>query len=151
DGARGVGAVAVAVERVVVVVVEVPADDVIDVAVLDRVGAAVAVGAVGPAAGAVGVVGGEQVAGVDDPVVVEVGDLAHALVDRVVEVAEGDQAVAVDVDEVGAAGGGDLLLVDPDVLVEVGVGVVDAGVDVGHDHRVAARGGGPGLGRLDLG
>ena len=40
--------------------------------------------------------------------------------------------------QVRAAGGGDFALVDPDVLVEVGVGVVDAGVDVGDRHACRA-------------
>jgi hypothetical protein len=48
--------------------------------------------------------------------VVEVGDLAGPLVDGVVEVAEGDQAVAVDVDQIFQARGGDLGLVDPDLF-----------------------------------
>src|SRR5262249_33198739 len=47
----------------------------------------------------------QDVAGVDSAVVVEIGDLAGALVDRVVEIAEIDSAVAVDIGEVGEAAG----------------------------------------------
>src|SRR5262249_44576438 len=145
DDAGDVGAVVVVVRGVVVVLDEVPADDVVDVAI------AVLVGARRPAAGAVGLVRKEEVASVDAAVVVEVGDLAHALVARVVEVAEGDQAVAVGVDEPRPHGGGDLALVDPDVLVQVGVAVVGSRVG-GRGHGLhAARGHVPGLGGADVG
>ena len=94
------------VERVVVVVQEVPADEVVDVAV------AVAIDAIAP--------GRQQVAAVDVVVAVVVGDRARLVG---VEVDEGDQSVVVDVDQLLAGSGGNLALVDPDVLVEVGVGV----------------------------
>ena len=78
-------------------------------------------------------IGARMSAGVDHAVAVDVGDLAGPDVDRVVQVAPGDVAVVVDVDQVLHPAGGDLGLVDPDVLVEVGVVVIDAGVDVGDD------------------
>ena len=80
DGAGRVGAVAVVVERVVRVVDEVPADQVVDVR-----GVAVLGDAVGPAAQAGVVAVGvllhrrEDVGGVDAAVAVDVGDLARAL------------------------------------------------------------------------
>ena len=74
---------------------------------------------------------GEDVAGVDHAVAVDVGDLARPDVGRVVEVAPADVAVVEDVDQVLHPAGGDLGLVDPDVLIQVGVVVVDPGVDVG--------------------
>src|SRR5262249_52473489 len=85
---------------------------------------------------------------------VEVGDLAGALILRIVQVPEGDEAVAVHVPvgighDVGLNRGGDLALVDPDVLVQVGVSVVDAGVDVGDDDFGGAGGDVPGGRRLD--
>src|SRR5215216_366293 len=77
------------------------------------VGVAVVGEAVGPAPLREGL---EDVAGVDAAVGVPVGDLARADVAAVVQVAEGDQPVAVGVDQLRADGGGDLPLVDPDVL-----------------------------------
>src|SRR5262249_14211694 len=59
------------------------------------------------------------------------------------------QPVAVDVGEQARDRGGDLALVDPDVEVQVGVGVVGAGVDVGHHHLGRPGGDVPGGGRLD--
>src|SRR5262249_43304475 len=139
--------------RVVIVLDEVPADQV--VGARDPTGAAVVavvvlVDAVGPSAQTVVATAGvlahglEEVATVDVAVVVEVGDLADALVARVVEVAEGDEAVAVDVEEVGAAAGRDLALVDPDVAVKVLVGVIDAGVHDGDGDASGAGGDVPG-------
>src|SRR5262249_20320053 len=124
DDAGDVGAVARVVHRVVVVVVEVPADYVVDVPVV------VVVDAVGPAATADG---RREVGAVDEAVVVDVDDLAGADVARVVEIAEGDDSVAVHVDQSGADGGGNLALVDPDVLIQVGVVVVHPGVHQSDD------------------
>src|SRR5262249_49739591 len=91
--------------------------------------------------------GAQQVARVDSAVTVVVPD--EAGVGGGVEVVEGNQAVAVGVldlrlirGRVLAAGRtrlGEPLrrdgrLIDPDVQVEVGVVVVDAGVRVGHDN-----------------
>src|SRR5262249_19779793 len=108
DGAGDVGAVAVVVEGVVVVVDEVPADQVVLVAV------AVLIDAVGPARV------GQQVAGIDVTIAVQVAGLAG--VGGHVEVAEGLDAVAVGVHD--AQRGGDLALVEPDVLVQVRVAVI---------------------------
>ena len=85
----------------------------------------------------------QQVAGVDIAVVVDVGH--QRAVAAGVEVVEGDPPVAVDVPEAGLVVGGDFRLVDPDVLVQVLVGVIGAGVDVGDDHGRAAAGDVPGV------
>ena len=61
------------------------------------------------------------------------------VVDEVVAVDVVDVAVAVVVDAVA----GDLARVGPDVGGQVGVGVVDAGVDHGHDGRAGCRWSGP--------
>src|SRR5262249_36915312 len=81
---------------------------------------------------------------------VEVGNLADSLVARVVKVTEGDETVAIDVDEVPAPAEGDLRLVDPDVLVQVRVVVIDAGVEDGDDVLGAASSDVPGRGGLDV-
>ena len=54
-------------------------------------------------------------------------------VGAVVEVAEGDQPVAVDIHERRSQRGRDLLLVQPDVEVEIDMPVVDAGIDHADD------------------
>src|SRR5262249_3229464 len=84
--------------------------------------------------------------GVDAAVVVEVGYFARADVDRVVQVPERDEAVVVHVHEVFQSAFGDLGLVDPDVQVQVGVVVVDAGVHHRHDDPGVAGGDLPGRG-----
>src|SRR5262249_8740779 len=61
------------------------------------------------------------------------------LVDRLVEVPEGDDSVSVRVGEVAADVSGDLLLVEPDVAGEVRMDVIDAGIDDGHDDAGVAR------------
>src|SRR5262249_28281258 len=93
----------------------------------------------------------QDVGGVDAAVAVDVGDLARALVDRVVQVGEGDNAVVVHVHEVFETAPRDLGLVDPDVLIKAGVVVVDAGVHYRHDDGAVPRGDVPGLGGADVG
>ena len=66
-----------------------------------------------------------------------------------IQVGERDHAVAVDVRQVGEHARGDLGLIDPDVVVQVGMVVVDAGVDVGDDHLIRAGGDVPGRGSID--
>ena len=122
DGPRDARAVEQFVPRVVVVVPEVPPDQVVDEAV------AVAVHPVGPA--------GQQVAAVDVAVVVAVVDGGRA---GGVEVGESDATIAVDVQVLGSSG--KLALVDPDVGVQGGMRVVDARVD--HRHDGVARAGLP--------
>src|SRR5262249_40877472 len=93
----------------------------------------------------------EDVASVDVAVGVEVRDLACALVDGIIKVPEGDHAVAIDVGESALDGGGNFALVDPDVLVQVGVSVIDAGVNDGNDVLEAAGRSVPGFGGVDVG
>ncbi|MOA16405.1 hypothetical protein D3C78_1366180 [compost metagenome] len=114
------GAVAVVVEGVVVVVDEVPPNDVVYVTV------AAIVYAVFPAL----IV--EQIASIDPSIPIEVGDAAGVL--RIVEVVEGEQPILVHINQSGAQLRGNLVLVDPHVQVEVGVGIVDPGVDDSGDH-----------------
>ncbi len=140
------------VERVVGVVDEVPADQVVGM----RGVAILSVVRVGPTAetrvGAVGIENhrGEDVAGIDHAVAVDVGDLPRPLVDRVVQIAPGDVTVMVDIDQVLHPAGGDLRLVDPDVLINVGRVVIDPAVDIGNGHGRGRAGRGiPGGGGLD--
>jgi hypothetical protein len=69
------------------------------------------------------------------------------VVEEVVAVDVVDEAVVVVINAVA----GDLAGVDPDVGGEVGMGVIDAGVDDGHDDVAAAGGAVPGLGCVDVG
>ena len=69
------------------------------------------------------------------------------VVDEVVAVDVVDEAVAVVVDAVA----GDLAGVGPDVGGQVGVGVIDAGVDDGDDDAAAAGGDVPGFRGVDVG
>ena len=131
DRAGHMGAVAVAVQRVIVVGVAVPTDEIVDVA------ATVLRDAVGPpphsSVVALGVLdqGCQQVAPIDVALVVVVGDLADTLIPRVIQITHGDEAVVVIVHEVLQPGGGNLLLIDPNVQVEILVGIVDSGVEHG--------------------
>ena len=91
----------------------------------------------------------EDVAAVDPAVTVDVGDLPRSDVAGVVQILEGDQAVAVGVHEIGETRGGDFFLIDPDILIQIGVIVVDAGVD-GSDHGFRrTRADVPGRGGID--
>ena len=108
-------AMAVIVHRVVVVIGEVPADQVVDIAI------ACLVEAVGPARIL------KQVARVDPAVEVQVGD--EAAIHHRVQIAEGDDLVAVGVDQQAAHRERDFALVEPDVRIKVRMGVVDAAVD----------------------
>src|SRR5262249_36774021 len=103
DDAGDVGAVVVVVEGVVVVVDEVPADEVVLVAVV------VVIDPIDPA----GV--SEEVAGIDVAIVVEVAGLAG--VGGEIEVSDGPDAIAVSIYD--AQRRGDLAGVEPDVLVQV--------------------------------
>src|SRR5438046_2462317 len=113
---------AVVVVRAVGVSDEVPADQVVRIR-----GGAVLGRAAGPAAGTGR---GDHVSPGDHAVVAAVHDLPRPLVDRVVQIAEGDQAVAVDVGQLAAHAGGDLGLVEPEVSDQVGMVVVDAGIHI---------------------
>ena len=129
------GSVALVVHRVVVVVDEVPADQVIAIAV------GVLIEAIFPAR----VV--QQVAGIDAPVGVDVRD--EAGVAGVVQVTEGDRIIAVTVRQTATERRRNLTLVQPDVQVEVGVGIIHPGVHDTHGDLGAAGGARrPGLGRL---
>src|SRR5262249_10389010 len=154
---RDVGAVVIVVEGVVVAGVAVPADEVVGVG-----GVAVQrVAGEGPAAlpgvAPLGVTDHrlEDVAGVDVAVVGEVGYLAGALVDRIVQAPEGDAPVVVDVHQVPEARRRYLLLVEPHVAVKVRVRVVDACIhhrddDVGAAGGDVPGGGGPRPGHVPL-
>ena len=149
DDARDVGAVADRVHRIVGTGEEVPTRQVVDQPV------AVVVETVLPGAA-------EEIAGVDVAVPVLVRDeigvvrAARAVQHHVaigverVEVVEVDEAVLVGVDDLGTYGRWDLALVDGHGQVEVGVGVVDAGVQ----NRDQGRGGSgrqiPGRGGVDV-
>src|SRR5262249_20323267 len=127
DDARHVRTVADRVHGVVVVVVEVPAHQVIDVFV------PVVADSVRPASLRAW---REDVGGVDAAVAVDVLDQGG--VARIVQVAERDVPVAIDVDQLRLYVGGDLALVEPDVLVQIRVIVVDAGVHQRHDRTALA-------------
>src|SRR5262249_45951479 len=88
----------------------------------------------------------QDVLGVDVAVPVAVGDQAG--VGGEVQVAQGDDTAPVRVRH--GHPGRDLLGVQVDVEVQVGVGVVDAGVDVGRQHFGAALLSAPGVGGADL-
>src|SRR5439155_4219978 len=83
DDPGDMAAVAVVVERIVGVGDEIPSNEVVDILV------SVVRDAVGPAALADGL---EEVGGGDAAVAVQIGDLARSVVDRILEVAEGDEA-----------------------------------------------------------
>ena len=121
DRAADMGAVAVVVIGIVVVVDEIPADQVVDEAIR------VVVDPVFPAAV------GQQVARVDETVCVAIPHPVR--VGGVVQVAQGDQPVGVDVGQADPQGIGDFPLVQPDIGEQVGVRVVDPGVDDPDDGR----------------
>src|SRR5204863_9328879 len=91
---------------------------------------------------------GDHVGPGDVRVAVGVLDLAGPLVDRIVQVGEGDPAVGVDVRQVGAHPGRNLGLVEPEVIHQIGMVVINPGVDVGDDHAGQAGGGIPGRGGI---
>src|SRR5262249_41596793 len=142
DDARDVRAVAVVVEGVVRIVDEIPPNEIVNILV------AIVGNPIGPAALANRL---EDISSGDAAIAVEVGDLARPLVDRIVEVAERDEPIAIDIDQASLDGGGNLTLVDPDVLIEVGVPVVDARIDDGDDVLRAAGGDIPGFRRVEVG
>ena len=126
---------AVIVERIVVTVDEVPADQVVAIPV------AILIGAVLPTA----IV--QQIAGVDTAILVHIRDVRA--VRRSVQVTEGDQPIRIDVSEAVTEREGDLALIEPDVQVEIDVGVVDARIDDTNDGLGRTREAGrPGLSSL---
>src|SRR5262245_51265484 len=123
----------VIIHGILILVDEVIAVEVVNVAVV------IVIDAVGPAARA-GVANGvldqrrEDIGAVDAPVAIDVGNFVIALILRIVEIAESNQAVAIDVDEILPTTGRNFGLIDLDVLVKVGMVVIDAGIDNPNDY-----------------
>jgi hypothetical protein len=156
-----VRAVPVAVQRVVVVPLEIPADQIVDitvVAVVQPVGHAPDVRAIGRirilpqliARYAIELAG-NQVAAVDVPVVVDIVGLVLPLVHRLIEVPEREQPVAVRIGQPAANMARDLGLIDPDVAVQIGMRVIDPRIDHGDRRARAACRPAPRLWGIDIG
>ncbi len=130
DGTGDMGAVAAAVQRIVVVGKEIPANQIINAAI------AILIDAIFPA----DIV--QQIAGIDIAIAVEIGN--GMAVGAMIEIAESDQAVAIGIDKAqilrNFAG------VEPNVQIKIGMGIIDAGIDdADHGFHGAGVAGRPGF------
>ena len=125
----------VVIEGIIVVIGEIPADQIILVAI------AILVIAIGPA----GIL--QQVAGIDAAIAVLISD--KGAIGGVVQITEGDQPIGIDILQLRLEADRYLALVQPDVQIQIRMGVIDAGInDADHRLHVAGIARRPGFARL---